>query len=83
MLHVHLMTALEGLYTDRSGRAGRPAGAPCHAWRGLGQGRDLWPPGRAKAIERSALREAAEAFEQALAALQHLPESRATRQAGH
>ena len=34
----------------------------------------------AKAVERSALREAAAAFEQALAALQHLPDSRATRE---
>jgi tetratricopeptide (TPR) repeat protein len=33
-----------------------------------------------KAVERSALREAAAAFEQALAALQHLPDSRATRE---
>jgi tetratricopeptide (TPR) repeat protein len=36
----------------------------------------------AKAAERSAPREAAEAFEQALAALQLLPESRATREQG-
>jgi predicted ATPase/class 3 adenylate cyclase len=34
----------------------------------------------AKAVERSALREAAAAFEQALTALQHLPDSRATRE---
>jgi tetratricopeptide (TPR) repeat protein len=34
----------------------------------------------ARAVERSALREAAAAFEQALVALQHLPDSRATRE---
>jgi predicted ATPase/DNA-binding winged helix-turn-helix (wHTH) protein len=80
MLHVRIMTALEGLYADRL--AEQVERLAHHASRG-----EVWDKtvtyGRqagAKAVERSALREAAAAFEQALAALQHLPDSRATRE---
>ena len=80
MLHVRIMTALEGLYANRL--AEQIERLAHHASRG-----EVWDKAvtycrqaGAKAIERSALREAAEAFEQALAALQHLPESRATRE---
>jgi predicted ATPase len=80
MLHVRIMTALEGLYANRL--AEQVEWLAHHAIRG-----EVWAKavtyGRqagAKAVERSALREAAAAFEQALAALQHLPDSRATRE---
>ena len=80
MLHVRILAALEELYADRlDEQVDRLAH---HAIRG-----EVWDKavtyGRqagAKAVERSALREAAAAFEQALAALQHLPDSRATRE---
>ena len=74
------MTALEGLYAHR--QAEQVDRLAHHALRG-----EVWDKavtyGRqagARAVERSALREAAEAFEQALAALQHLPDNRATRE---
>ena len=51
--------------------------------RGVGQGRHLLPARPApRRSTRSALREAAAAFEQALAALEHLPDSRAHLRAG-
>ena len=56
------------------------------AWRimpcggGLGQGPGILPAGGEKALARSAHRDAAEYFEQALSALQHLPEERDTRE---
>ena len=80
MLHVRIMTALEGLYANRL--AEQVDRLAYHAIRG-----EVWAKAvtycrqaGAKAVERSALREAAAAFEQALAALQHLPDSRATRE---
>ena len=80
MLHVRIMTALEGLYANRL--AEQVDRLAHHAIRG-----EVWDKAvtycrqaGAKAVERSALREAAAAFEQALAALQHLPDSRATRE---
>jgi predicted ATPase/DNA-binding winged helix-turn-helix (wHTH) protein len=80
MLHVRILTALEGLYANRL--AEQVDRLAYHAMRG-----EVWDKavtyGRqagAKAVERSALREAAAAFEQALAALQYLPDSRATRE---
>jgi predicted ATPase len=88
MLHVRILTALEGLYANRlaEGASGRSPDQverlAHHAIRG-----EVWAKavtyGRqagAKAVERSALREAAAAFEQALAALQHFPDSRTTRE---
>ena len=45
-LHVRISGGPRGAVCRPPGRAGRPAGAPCHSWRGVGQGRDLWPPGR-------------------------------------
>ena len=63
--------------------ARRAARSPRRAGRALGQGRDLPPAGRcSKAFARSANREAAAAFEQALAALTHLPETRETIEQG-
>jgi DNA-binding NtrC family response regulator/predicted ATPase len=80
LLHVRILAALEALYADRLGeQVDRLAH---HAIRG-----EVWDKAvtyarqaGTKAVERSALREAAVAFEQALAALQHLPDSRATRE---
>jgi predicted ATPase len=80
MLHVRSLAALEELdahhLTEQIDRLAH------HALRG-----EVWDKavtyGRqagAKAVERSALREAAAAFEQALAALQHLPDSPATHE---
>jgi DNA-binding NtrC family response regulator/predicted ATPase len=79
-LHVRILAALEERYADRlDEQVDRLAH---HALQG-----EVWDKavtyGRqagAKAVERSALREAAAAFEQALAALQHLPDSRTTRE---
>ena len=79
-LHVRIVAALEVLdahpLTERVDRLAH------HASRG-----EVWDKAvtyghqaGAKAAERAALREAAAAFEQALAALQHLPDSRATRE---
>ena len=45
-LHARIVEALEELYTESPGRAGRPAGPPRPAGRGVGQGRGLLPPGR-------------------------------------
>ena len=80
MLHVRILTALEGLYANRL--AEQVDRLAHHAIRG-----EVWDKavtyGRqagAKAVERSALREAAAVFEQALAALQHLPDNRTTRE---
>ncbi len=78
MLHVRTLAALEELYADRlTEQVDRLAH---HALRG-----EVWDKAvtyarqaGTKAVERSALREAAAAFEQALAALEHLPDSRAT-----
>jgi predicted ATPase/class 3 adenylate cyclase len=82
MLHVGILAALEALYANRL--AEQVDRLAHHAIRG-----EVWDKavtyGRqagARAVERSAPREAAEAFEQALAALQHLPESRATCEQG-
>jgi predicted ATPase len=80
MLHVRILAALEGLYANPL--AEQVDRLAHHAIRG-----EVWDKAvtycrqaGAKAIERSAPREAAAAFEQALAALQHLPDSRATRE---
>jgi predicted ATPase/class 3 adenylate cyclase len=81
-LHVRILTALEGLYANRL--AEQVDRLAHHAIRG-----EVWDKAvtycrqaGAKAVERSAPREAAAAFEQALAALQHLPDSRTTREQG-
>jgi class 3 adenylate cyclase/tetratricopeptide (TPR) repeat protein len=80
VLHTCIVESLETLAGDRlTEQVERLAH---HAVRG-----EVWDKARlycrqvgAKAIERSALREAAAAFEQALVALQHLPDSRDTRE---
>jgi class 3 adenylate cyclase/tetratricopeptide (TPR) repeat protein len=79
-LHAHIVDASEWLYTNRlTEQVERLAQ---HAFRG-----EVWDKAVAycrqagtKALARSALREAVACFEQALAALTHLPESRATQE---
>ena len=79
-LHAGIVEAIERLYADRlTEQAERLAQ---HAFRG-----EVWDKAVAycrqagtKALARSALREAVACFEQALAALTHLPESRATQE---
>ena len=79
-LHARIVEAIERLYADRlTEQAERLAQ---HAVRG-----EVWDKAVAycrqagtKAYARSALREAVACFEQALAALRHLPESRATQE---
>jgi tetratricopeptide (TPR) repeat protein len=78
VLHARIVAALEELYADRL--AEQVDRLAHHALRG-----EVWDKAvpycrqvGAKATERSALREAAAAFEQALMALQHLPDSRDT-----
>ena len=45
VLHARIVEALEVLYCGPPGRAGRTAGAPCPAGRGVGQGPGLLPAG--------------------------------------
>ena len=79
-LHARIVEAIERLYADRlTEQVERLAQ---HAFRG-----EVWDKAvaycrqaGAKAFARSALREAVACFEQALAALTHLPESRATQE---
>jgi DNA-binding NtrC family response regulator/predicted ATPase len=80
LLHGRSLAALEDLYAD--GLAEQVDRLAHHAIHG-----EVWDKAvtysrqaAEKAVERSALREAAAAFEQALAALQHLPDSHATRE---
>jgi predicted ATPase/class 3 adenylate cyclase len=81
-LHTQIVTAIERLYPDRlAEHVDRLAD---HAFRG-----ELWERAAAllrqagaKAAGRSAYREAAAGFEQALIALRHLPETRETQQQG-
>ena len=79
-LHARIVEAIERLYADRlTEQAERLAH---HALRG-----EVWDKAVAycrqagtKALARSAFREVVACFEQALAALRHLPESRATQE---
>jgi class 3 adenylate cyclase/tetratricopeptide (TPR) repeat protein len=79
-LHATIVSAIERLYADRlTEQVERLAQ---HAFRG-----EVWDKAVAycrqagtRALARSALREAVACFEQALAALTHLPESRATQE---
>jgi class 3 adenylate cyclase/tetratricopeptide (TPR) repeat protein len=81
-LHSQIVTAIERLYPDRlAEQVDRLAD---HAFRG-----ELWEravgflqQAGAKSAARSAYREAAAGFEQALGALRHLPETRETLQQG-
>jgi class 3 adenylate cyclase len=79
-LHARIVAASERLYADRlTEQAERLAQ---HAFRGEVWDKAVaycWQAGT-KAYARSALREVAACFEQALAALTHLPESRATQE---
>jgi class 3 adenylate cyclase/tetratricopeptide (TPR) repeat protein len=79
-LHASIVAASERLYADRLPEQAERLAQ--HAVRG-----EVWDKAVAycrqagtKAIARSALREAVACFEQALAALTHLPESRATQE---
>jgi tetratricopeptide (TPR) repeat protein len=78
VLHARLVETLEGLYAEW--RAEQVERLAHHAWRG-----EVWDKALlycrqagTKATARSALREAVAYFEQALMALQHLPQSRDT-----
>ncbi|MGH8068975.1 MAG: ATP-binding protein [Candidatus Entotheonellia bacterium] len=79
-LHAHIVEAIEGLYPDRL--IEQVERLAHHALRG-----EVWEKAvtysrqaGAKAMTRSAYQEAAGYFEQALGVLQHLPESRTTRE---
>ena len=82
-LHARIVEALGGARRRPAGRAGRTAGPPCPAGRGVGQGPGVLPAGGEKAMARSAHREAVAYFEQALSALPHLPEQPRHARAGH
>ena len=80
ILHARIVEAIEALYADRV--VEQVERLAYHAQRG-----EVWDKALpycrqagAKAFARAALREAAAALEQALAALGHLPESRDTRE---
>ena len=79
-LHARIVAASERLYADRLPEQAERLAQ--HAFRG-----EVWDKAVAygrqagtKALARSALREVVACFEQALAALTHLPESRATQE---
>jgi class 3 adenylate cyclase/tetratricopeptide (TPR) repeat protein len=79
-LHARIVEAIERLYADRLPEQAERLAQ--HAFRG-----EIWDKAVAycrqagtKALARSALREAVACCEQALAALTHLPESRATQE---
>ena len=75
-LHARVVDALETLYVDRLGE--QVEDLADHAFRGERWDKaliNLWQAGT-KAFTRSAYREAVACFEQALSALQHLPEDR-------
>src|SRR5262249_1330649 len=79
-LHARIVETIERLYADRLTEQAERL-AP-HAFRG-----EVWDKAVAycrqagtRALARSALREGVACFEQALAALTHLPESRATQE---
>ena len=79
-LHARIVEASERLYADRLPEQAERLAQ--HAFRG-----EVWDKAVAygrqagtRALARSALREAVACFEQALAALTHLPESRATQE---
>jgi tetratricopeptide (TPR) repeat protein len=81
-LHACIVAASERLYADRLPEQAERLAQ--HAFRG-----EIWDKAVAycrqagtKAFARSALREVVACFEQALAALRHLPESRATQEQG-
>ena len=81
-LHARIVEAMEALYRDRLAEQIERLGH--HAFRG-----EMWDKAAtyfrqagAKAAARSANREAVAGFEQALAALQHLPERRETLEQG-
>src|SRR5262249_38304342 len=80
VLHTRIVEALEGLAGDRV--AEQVERLAHHALRGEGWDKALAYCRQAgiRAFMRSALREAVECFEQALAALTHLPESRVTQE---
>jgi class 3 adenylate cyclase/tetratricopeptide (TPR) repeat protein len=80
VLHAHIVAASERLYADRLPEQAERLAQ--HAFRG-----EVWDKAVAyyrqsgtKALARSALREVVACSEQALAALTHLPESRATQE---
>jgi tetratricopeptide (TPR) repeat protein len=80
VLHAKIVEALEALYPDRLAEYAERLAQ--HTFRG-----EVWDKAVAygrqagtRALARSALREAVACFEQALAALKHLPESRATQE---
>jgi predicted ATPase len=80
VLHARIVEALEGLYADRL--AEQVERLAHHALRG-----EVWDKALTycrqageKALAQSAYREAVGSFEQALRALPHLPETRATRE---
>ena len=61
-------------------RPGGTAGPPCPAGRGVGQSRGLLPPGRRQGGGTLGWSEAVACFEQALVAVEHLPEGRARQE---
>jgi transcriptional regulator with AAA-type ATPase domain/tetratricopeptide (TPR) repeat protein len=79
-LHARISQAIERLYGDRL--AEQVERLAYHALQGEEWGRAvvLYRQAGAKAVTRSAGREAADSFEQALAALGHCPDDRSTRE---
>ena len=61
-LHARLVEALEALAAGAGGRAGRTAGAPCPAGRGVGQGRHLLPAGGRQSPRPRRVRRGADLF---------------------
>src|SRR5262249_55096584 len=68
-----------GACSRAGGRAGRTPGAPCPAGRGMGQGRHLLPAGRRSGSRPRRVPRGSGLLEQALQALEHLPEHSDTK----
>ena len=82
-LHDRIVAGDRAALSRPSGRARRTAGPPRVSGRGVGKGGHVPPAGRGQGLTRSANREAVTYFEQALAALAHLPETPRDARAGH
>src|SRR5262249_19602101 len=79
-LHARIVAAVERLYADRLAEQAERLAQ--HALRGEGWDKAVayWREAGTKALARGALREVVRCYEQALAALRHLPVSRATQE---
>ena len=82
-LHARIVEALEALAARPAGRAGRTAGPPCPAGRGVGQGPGLLPAGGGEGHGALGLPRGGGVLRAGAERPAHLPEQRDTLRAGH